>query len=342
MSGCKESPCAATLQAGHRVGGDRLRGALDAHSLDPRRVATVVDEVDESVHSQTMVVAVLFMALLSRFEHPSFPDLVHHWPADGNADDVAGAAHGVLHGDVSYVEGRRGLAFYVAPGGYVDFGPEPGVFGAMDFTLSFWCRLDESMHAALLAKRAECDPVDMFELRVKSDGDLIVEAAGAKGSGSSLLVTRKAALDDGAWRHVAWRREGGVQTIFVDGCVLVTPVGGKVAVITTDASLLLGRSPCTGSEEGEGELVEPFTGAVDEIQLYARALDSAELRALAGWSGGGDLDRSGAVDGADLGALLQAWGDCGACCPADLDGDDMVGAADIGLLLAAWTGSNAP
>ncbi|MCA9285673.1 MAG: hypothetical protein KDA22_10680 [Phycisphaerales bacterium] len=50
----------------------------------------------------------------------------------------------------------------------------------------------------------------------------------------------------------------------------------------------------------------------------------------------GDLNGDGAVDGADLGLLLAAWGSKGG--DADLDGNGMVDGADLGLLLAAWTG----
>lgn len=50
----------------------------------------------------------------------------------------------------------------------------------------------------------------------------------------------------------------------------------------------------------------------------------------------GDADGDGTVDGADLGALLGAWGPC-AGCPADLDGDGAVGAADVGIVLANWS-----
>ena len=49
----------------------------------------------------------------------------------------------------------------------------------------------------------------------------------------------------------------------------------------------------------------------------------------------GDLDGDGAVNAADLAALLAAWGACGDCA-ADLDGDGSVGAADLSILLAAW------
>jgi hypothetical protein len=52
-----------------------------------------------------------------------------------------------------------------------------------------------------------------------------------------------------------------------------------------------------------------------------------------------DLDGDGAVDGADLGLLLSAWGECPlGCCDADLNGDGEIDGADLGLLLGSWTG----
>ncbi|MFM1804296.1 MAG: hypothetical protein RL136_1175 [Planctomycetota bacterium] len=48
-----------------------------------------------------------------------------------------------------------------------------------------------------------------------------------------------------------------------------------------------------------------------------------------------DLNGDGAVDAADLAALLNAWGAC-AGCAADLDGDGSVGASDLAVLLNAW------
>ncbi|MCA9286477.1 MAG: hypothetical protein KDA22_14730 [Phycisphaerales bacterium] len=55
--------------------------------------------------------------------------------------------------------------------------------------------------------------------------------------------------------------------------------------------------------------------------------------------GGSDLNGDGAVNGADLGLLLGAWGPCPAgCCDADLNNDGIVDGADLGLLLADWSG----
>ena len=48
-----------------------------------------------------------------------------------------------------------------------------------------------------------------------------------------------------------------------------------------------------------------------------------------------DLNGDGAVDAADLGLLISAWGDESGY--ADLNGDGIVGSADLGLLISDWS-----
>ena len=53
----------------------------------------------------------------------------------------------------------------------------------------------------------------------------------------------------------------------------------------------------------------------------------------------GDLNCSGVIDGADLGALLAAWGPCAGGtpgCAGDLDNNGSVDGADLGGLLSNW------
>ena len=75
----------------------------------------------------------------------------------------------------------------------------------------------------------------------------------------------------------------------------------------------------------------------DGYQLIARRA----VRAIAGLDShppcDADLNDDRAVDGADLGMLLAAWGACGSVnCPADIDRDGSVTGADLGLLMAAY------
>lgn len=73
--------------------------------------------------------------------------------------------------------------------------------------------------------------------------------------------------------------------------------------------------------------VTPNDGAIDG--------PGASASVIVGGAVLGDLNGDGAVNGADLGLLLGAWGACGGCA-ADLDGDGAVTGSDLGLLLGAW------
>jgi len=79
--------------------------------------------------------------------------------------------------------------------------------------------------------------------------------------------------------------------------------------------------------------------APDPLFIRGYGLIRANLASIEGLPPA-DLDWSGTVDGADLGALLSQWGPCQACteCPADLTGDCVVDGADLGELLGAWDG----
>jgi hypothetical protein len=69
--------------------------------------------------------------------------------------------------------------------------------------------------------------------------------------------------------------------------------------------------------------------------IAPKALARAE-ELFGGPSCAADITADGAVDGADLGVLLGAWGPCAGSCIADLNGDGEVGGNDLGLLLAGW------
>ena len=159
--------------------------------------------------------------------------------------------------------------------------------------------------------------------------------AGISGSSSvcisdSGVVVFANAFNLGATSNVAifaWDEVTGLRVIAKSGdtnftgtaCNQLTLVGG------TGVS---GNGINTGLNSA-GQLVLRAGDSVNSINTIAKIdLGSAPCPA--------DLTGDGVVNGADLAALLGAWGPCSGSCPADLTGDGVVNGADLAALLGAW------
>ena len=79
------------------------------------------------------------------------------------------------------------------------------------------------------------------------------------------------------------------------------------------------------------QIVEGFPGHVEVVTLDELM---THMRNNLGAACPGDLDGSGAVDFADILAILSAWGNAGG--PEDLDGSGAVDFGDILVVLATW------
>jgi hypothetical protein len=77
---------------------------------------------------------------------------------------------------------------------------------------------------------------------------------------------------------------------------------------------------------GGGSVVSPMDGYFETLKLTLTF----------GICLFGDLNEDFVVDGADLGILLSAWGECDGTCAADLNHDGDVNGADLGDLLSVW------
>jgi hypothetical protein len=102
------------------------------------------------------------------------------------------------------------------------------------------------------------------------------------GSGTVFVpdtLTSFGGLPDGEWRHVAIRWEGGppkAKTILVEGNPTIrnTVAEDTVAFGTTDPLVI-------GADLALSMPHDHFAGAIDELQIYGRALSDDEIRALA-------------------------------------------------------------
>jgi alpha-tubulin suppressor-like RCC1 family protein len=210
--------------------------------------------------------------------------LVDWWPAQGNALDFVGTNNGTLVGGVTYTQGEVGQTFvFDGNGSYIDFGTSVGNFGAGDFTVEFWLSTVSTRYEILLSKRNICNADNLFNILIQS-GELLFEVDGGASSYGFFAFQDTRTVNDGTFHHAALVRQGPTLSIYVDGVLSSsgTQAQGQVADVSSGASFQAGMSPCVGVDG-----TASFTGALDEISLYSRALTAVEIQSLyaAGRSG---------------------------------------------------------
>jgi hypothetical protein len=204
----------------------------------------------------------------------SLPGLGTYWSGDGMANDAIGGTHGVTTGSTRYAPGRFGQAF---------------MFDGSAAGISFDRRIDvditegPSTYAAWIRPGAASGTI-LARASVKGwawrlrDGRIEFCLMRA----SSLLacdgggVTGREPLSNGVWSHVAVVRTASELSLFVDARqVASASLRDYVAPQPSDSD----ESPEMRLGAGRnGD--DPFRGAIDEVAMFQRALDSSELTRL--------------------------------------------------------------
>ena len=209
--------------------------------------------------------------------------LVGHWKFDDSAD---------LGRDSSGM-GNDGTA----AAGYVTYSPDGKVGGAADFTagsdagitvpdapsldftggitVAAWVKidLDDSGDATILSKsdQSSDEPYVFWASFWKTNDDMAAFFDGASADDSGASVTQ------GSWQHVAMTYDGlpgGIVSFYLDGVQVASEISNADGLDTNTSSLALGASPCPDAED--------FSGLLDEVRLYDRALSSTEIATLYG------------------------------------------------------------
>ncbi len=222
------------------------------------------------------------------------PNLVAYWPLDeidGTTSPDAFGTHPLTLVNLdanSLVEGRSGmaLAFDSANSSMAEYIAEPGEALPINLhparTVSLWVRAVGTGQSDLrfFAEASTEDGNPLFNMGTQSDGaadtvDMYIRPPGNHEWSDGLAL-------DGQWHHLAWVEGNGTGVLYIDG---VADTRESWSTNDFDAGQL------NTTSLGGIRRADPshwFTGDLDDVSLWSRALSAAEVAMLA--SGTSPLD----------------------------------------------------
>jgi len=216
-------------------------------------------------------------------------DLVAYYPFENSADDLSGNGYdGSNSGDVSYTNGQIGrAASFDGESNYVELPSStvPNWWEGASLSVSLWFRTTD--RGILLGNTR--GPVDPSSGWVPA---IYVDTAGRVRTSlfwhGQTSTTASAPHDDGNWHHLAVTLEDdgdattgdAVETLYLDGSQVDQRTGlQQVDYNTGSYSYFLGTGKWQGWPGSDGTL-GPYTGDLDDVRVYSRALSASEVQSL--------------------------------------------------------------
>ena len=204
------------------------------------------------------------------------PSLAGWWQAEGDAADASGWNPGTLVGNVTFVPGRVGSAFHIEGAGTVE-APASATLEPQTVTVVLWMRAPFSQPSTYLLSKgaAGCNSDSSYALYTA--GDLFFYVSGGAPGTFSPSPPASADVWDGQWHHVAGTYDGATVRLYVDG--VEQGAGNPAATSSINYALAdnnvfrIGgyRSSCVDFL---------FSGDIDEVQVFSRALTASEIAAI--------------------------------------------------------------
>lgn len=220
--------------------------------------------------------------------------LVGYWPFDGN--DISGTTaydrsgqgnNGTLTNGPTKTIGRvgQGLSFD-GTDDYINMGNTNNI-STGNFTISYWFKTSLSVYKPIVAKRLATPSYNQYQTGVgyvnslgnpvDSGSVFFFASDGVNKQGVHTTATNYA---DGAWHHVDVTRTSSGVLMYVDG-VLVSLVIDSAGISSQN------YSNSGNFNIGYSNSSYFFSGSLDEVRIYNRALSASEI-----W----DLYQAGAAD----------------------------------------------
>jgi hypothetical protein len=182
--------------------------------------------------------------------------LVSWWSGDDSALDYAGRNHGLMRSGAAFGEGKVGRAFVFNTDTAAVEAPVAGInVGGGDFSIDGWIRTTATKEFSAIVALGSAPGVYL----AGATGALRVWPASASASGG---------FNDGQFHHFAVVRRAGVLTYYRDSLAIGT--AAYVENVSQDIVRI-------GSDSF---VVNRFSGTIDELDFFDRALSDQEIRTI--------------------------------------------------------------
>ena len=227
-----------------------------------------------------ILVGWISMAPLRAQDCAPVPDgIVSWWPGEGDASDIVSGNDGTLIGGVTFAAGLVGQAFSLnGVDGFVSVPDDPSLsFGTNDFTVDLWVNFNATDGEQVLIEKY----IETFDTSAQgwtftklADQRLRVSFAGHQVVDSGTVT-----IPAGTWTHLAFRRNNGAVTLFMNGVAIAS--GSDPANVDSTSSLKLGHRGNPDDTPGSKDTRQFYlNGLIDEVDVFNRALTEEEIQAI--------------------------------------------------------------
>ena len=244
-----------------------VTGAITIPTATPVGAYTLTVKATDNCGAATTRV---FSLTINQVCSPAPSGLAAWFRGENNANDALGANHGTLQNGVAFAAGKVGQAFnFDGVNDAVLINKTLGNFGSADFTIGFWIKTTATRIEAVMGKRELCDHASFWSVRT-INGQLLLELDQADGGTYNLLKSDKT-VNDGTFHHIMLARQGVTLQLFLDGALERSQIRARQANVSNPAAFVIGNDVCVGVDK-----TKPFTGQLDEVEIYSRALSAAD------------------------------------------------------------------
>jgi hypothetical protein len=259
-------------------------GYRPSASLDSRSGVRYTGRMDEiriytSSMSQAQVDSVYALSILP--PPPNTDSAIAYW----NFEDAAGTVlkdgsgngnNGTIANGGGWGDGVKGKALYFSGSTKISV-PGNAYLGAANYSWSAWIKLAAAGDQTLMTvQNASGWPYRRLWIAASQSagvprGNLFFDFENVSSSSGAEVFSASALVESG-WRHIAVSHNNGTMTFYLDGVLNKTQSFSMGPVVSTDPFFLGAGSIANG--------VGGFTGWMDEVRIYARALGAPEIAAI--------------------------------------------------------------